>query len=151
MPSRIRRATLADTTEIAALRSALWPDGSADELRSETVRLLSGKTPFEHGSIFVAEAPDGSLIGFVESSLRPYAEGCSTQRVLYLEGWFVASDHRGMGVGRLLVAAAETWGRALGATEMASDAAPENELSAKAHKALGFKDVGLVRCFAKHL
>ena len=35
--------------------------------------------------------------------------------------------------------------------ELASDAEPENEVSARAHAALGFEDAGLIRCFRKDL
>jgi len=54
-------------------------------------------------------------------------------------------------VDRALIAAAEQWGRAQGCRELASDAEPDNEVSAAAHRALRFEDVGLVRCFRKEL
>ena len=47
--------------------------------------------------------------------------------------------------------AAEAWGRGHRCTEFASDADPENEVSRRAHGAVGFEDVGLVRCFRKDL
>jgi RimJ/RimL family protein N-acetyltransferase len=53
--------------------------------------------------------------------------------------------------GRALVAAAEAWGRREGCSEFASDADPNNEASIAAHRALGFADVGLIRCFRKTL
>lgn len=56
---------------------------------------------------------------------------------------------RRQGIGRALLAAAEEWGRAQGCAEFASDAQPDNDVSSSAHRALGFADVGLVRCFAK--
>jgi aminoglycoside 6'-N-acetyltransferase I len=71
--------------------------------------------------------------------------------VAYLEGWFVVPAARGRGVGRALIAAAEEWGRAQGCCEFASDAHPDNEVSAAAHRALGFVEAGLVRCFRKDL
>jgi len=67
--------------------------------------------------------------------------------VAYLEGWFVAPEPRGQGGGRALVAAAEAWGREQGCRELASDTEHENDVSTAAHLALGFEDVGLVRCF----
>lgn len=45
-------------------------------------------------------------MGFVEASLRPYAEGCDTRPVGYLEGGYVAPEWRGQGIGRALVEAA---------------------------------------------
>ena len=52
---------------------------------------------------------------------------------------------------RVLLRAAEEWGRAQGCTEFASDADPENAISIDAHLALGFEDAGMVRCFRKSL
>ncbi len=62
-----------------------------------------------------------------------------------------SSEARGRGVGRALVAAAEEWGRGQGCTEFASDAQEDDEASAAAHRAVGFSEVGLVRCFRKDL
>ena len=86
-----------------------------------------------------------------ELSIRPYAEGCRTDRVAFLEGWFVRPDARGRGVGRALVAASEEWARSQGCSEFASDAEVDNDASTAAHLALGFRDEGLVRCFSKKL
>ena len=54
-------------------------------------------------------------------------------------------------MGRALVAAAEEWGRKQGCAELASDAEADNETSAAGHRALGFTDAGLIRCFYKTL
>jgi len=132
------------------LRHALWPDRSTAEHREEIDRFFAGEArePF---AVFLAEDETTCPVGFAELSIRAYAEGCRTDRVAYLEGWFVVPNARGQGVGRALIAAAEEWGRAQGCREFASDAEPDNEVSAAAHRALGFADVGLVRCFRKDL
>jgi aminoglycoside 6'-N-acetyltransferase I len=91
------------------------------------------------------------VVGLAELSIRACAEGCRSNRVLYLEGWFVEPEARGAGVGRALVAAAEDWGRSRGCQEFASDSRLDNETSAAAHRRLGFTEVGLVRCFRKEL
>jgi aminoglycoside 6'-N-acetyltransferase I len=90
-------------------------------------------------------------MGFAELSIRAYAEGCRTDRVTYLEGWYVAPDVRNRGVGGALIAAAEAWARSQGCVELASDVELTNEASAAAHRALGFVEVGRVRCFRKDL
>src|SRR5437879_4212133 len=101
--------------------------------------------------VLLAEDGTGCSIGLAELSIRADAEGCHSDRVAYLEGWFVVPKARGHGVGRALVAAAEEWGRSQGCCEFASDSRRDNEVSAAAHRALGFIEVGLIRCFRKDL
>ena len=90
-------------------------------------------------------------IKLAELSIRNYAEDCVTDRVAYLEGWYVVPGARRQGVGRALIAAAEQWGRGQGCTEFASDAVIDNEISAAAHRALGFTETAQIRCFKKQL
>ena len=99
----------------------------------------------------MAESAAGEVVGFCELSIRAYAEGCRSDRVGYLEGWYVAPGERRRGVGRELVAAAERWARDQGCAEFASDAAVDNTASSAAHLALGFSDAGVIRCFRKRL
>ena len=84
-------------------------------------------------------------------SIRAYAEGCETDRVAFVEGWYVVPPARRQGVGRELIAAAEEWGRAQGCRELGSDALADNQISAAAHAACGFSDVAVLRCFRKDL
>ena len=102
-------------------------------------------------AVLLAEDAEGLALGLAELSIRPCAEGCESRRVAYLEGWFVLPEARRQGVGRALVKAAENWGRLQGCFEFASDTQPDNETSVAAHRAIGFGDVGLVRCFRKDL
>lgn len=145
---QVRLAGSEDVESWIRMRCRLWPQCPEDEHRHEV------STLFGEGSVpmvaFVAEQ-EGQLVGFVEVSIRAYAEGCRTDRVGYLEGWFVEAHMRGLGIGRELVAAAEEWARLRGCTEFASDAWADDETSAAAHRSLGFIDVGLVRCFRKDL
>ena len=144
--AKVRPATPADAVALARLRHALWPQGPEDEHRRELGQL------FARGERAVLVAEEGPrLLGFAELSIRPYAEGCITDRVAFLEGWYVVPEARARGVGRQLVAAAEEWARAMGCSELASDAEADNEAGAAAHRALGFQDVGLIRCFRKDL
>ena len=101
-------------------------------------------------SVLVAD-DYGELLGFAELNIRPYAEGCNTDRVGFLEGWYVMPEARRRGIGRALVVAAEAWARSQGCTEFASNTLAENDLSRVAHHALGFEEVEVVRCFRKDL
>jgi aminoglycoside 6'-N-acetyltransferase I len=146
---RVRRATKEDRSTWLRMRRELWPD-EGDSHARDVEAFFAGTLP-EPAEVLLAVEESGCAIGFVELSIRPYAEDCETDRVAYLEGWYVAPDARRRGVGRALVEGAEAWARALGCTEFGSDAVLENEDSAAAHRALGFEETVLLRCFRKGL
>jgi aminoglycoside 6'-N-acetyltransferase I len=131
------------------MRQALWPEHGEKYHPTEIARFLAGelKMPL---AVLVADDND-ELLGFAELNIRPYAEGCNTDSVGFLEGWYVLPEARRRGIGRALVVAAEDWARAQGCTEFASNALAENELSRTAHRALGFEEVETIRCFRKDL
>jgi len=146
----VRAVTPSDAPAWLRLRRALWPHHAESEHAAEITEFLEGRAREPLAVLVVADGAD-RLIGFGELSIRAYAEGCHTDRVAYLEGWYVVPDARNRGVGRALIAAAEEWGRSQGCVEFASDAELTNDASAAAHKALGFTEVGRVRCFRKDL
>jgi aminoglycoside 6'-N-acetyltransferase I len=147
---RIRPVERADAAAWRKMRHALWPEGSTEEHETEIGRFFAGEAR-EPLAVLIAEDPAGRSLGFAELSIRAYAEDCSTDRVAFLEGWYVAPEARRRGVGRRLVAASEDWARRRGCTEFASDALLENEVSIAAHRALGFADAGRLQCFRKDL
>jgi aminoglycoside 6'-N-acetyltransferase I len=149
-PCAVRAVTPADLDRWVDLRCGLWPDQPRAELAAEAEAYFRG-AGFMLESVLVAVEPDGLLVGFAELSMRPYAEGCTTTPVGFLEGWFVAPGRRGRGVGRVLVSAAEDWARRRGCREFASDTTLDNLDSAAAHAALGFEEVEQIRCFRKAL
>jgi len=127
-----------DRSEWLRLRRELWPHHDAAELESEADEIANhlDRTP-----VFVAARPDGGLCGMLEAAIRDGAIGCTTDRVGYLEGWYVEPAWRRRGVGRQLGERAEAWARAEDCTEMASDTTPRYELSPAAHTALGYRVV----------
>jgi putative acetyltransferase len=142
----IRAVRNGDQAEWLRMRALLWPDGAGDEHADEINAFIGTgafrwSEPFLGLAVFVAVRPGSGLCGFVEASIRPYAEGCATWPVGYVEGWFVDADVRRQGIGTRLVRAAERWATGLGCRETASDAHPENKVSLIAHKALGFEEV----------
>ncbi|MFT4538863.1 MAG: aminoglycoside 6'-N-acetyltransferase I [Planctomycetota bacterium] len=147
----VRLASQQDTPSWIPLRLQLWPEDTKENHAEEVQDFLAGGSPFDEWAVLLAENEEGRVQGFVEISIRPYAEGCHSKRVGYVEGWYVSPHARGEGVGRILIEAAEEWGRSLGCTELASDAELENSLSRSAHGALGFQEVSRVRCFRKDL
>jgi aminoglycoside 6'-N-acetyltransferase I len=147
---RVRAATPDDAPEWARMRVALWPDGSEQEHRTDVERFFAGRLR-TLAAVLLASDSRSRTVGFAELSIRPYAEGCRTDRVAFLEGWYVDPEFRGRGVGRALVEAAEAWARTQGCSELASDREAENELAGDAHRAVGFEEVGTVVCYRKDL
>ncbi len=111
----------------------------------------AGKYDFSDETVYVWQRPDGSLGGFASFSLRPWAEGCVSTPVPYIEGWWVAPDLRRHGVGRALLSAIERWCREYGYEELGSDTEAENTMSAHAHVALGFEPTIRLQFFRKRL
>ncbi|MEO8431495.1 MAG: GNAT family N-acetyltransferase [Acidobacteriota bacterium] len=147
---RVRPAEREDAAAWLGMRQALWPEDAEGEHAEEIEEFFSGRSK-EPLAVLIAEGESGRLIGIAELSIRTSAEGCRTDRVAYLEGWFVMPESRRQGVGRALIAAAEEWGRAYDCDELASDTQPENEASVAAHRAAGFTDAGVVQCYRKEL
>ena len=131
------------------MRDALWPSSPGEH--AGLIDLYFAGTLQEPLEVLLAFDDDLHPLGFIELSIRPYAEGCVTDRVAFVEGWFVRPEARGTGVGAALIGAAEAWARTHGCSELGSDTEIENEASAAAHRALGFVEAGVVRCFIKSL
>jgi aminoglycoside 6'-N-acetyltransferase I len=129
------------------LRLELWPDCKEDCNR-EIAAMLANP---ERWAVFVASLEDGKAAGFLEVSLRDYAEGANSSPVPYLEGWFVADEYRRRGLGKALIKAAEEWAILRGCSEIASDTWLENAVSIAAHERLGYKEVERQVCFLKQL
>lgn len=146
----VRAASPSDKQAWLRMRRALWPDDGDDSHAGEIDDFFAGRLhmPLE---VLLALDESGNAIGFAELSIRPYAEDCVTDRVAYLEGWYVAPHARRQGVGRALVVAAESWARSQGCTEFGSDALIDNHASAAAHRAVGFTETVQIRCFRKAL
>jgi aminoglycoside 6'-N-acetyltransferase I len=151
--SKVRQARPSDRNELAKMQALLWPSASPEELLKELDDALSHRTPGTLPSVLlVSTDEDGTVTGFLEAGLRSHADGCDPARpVGYVEGWFVYEKFRKQGVGKALLNSAEEWARAQGCVEMASDALTENEVSQRAHEALGFEVVDRCVRFRKKL
>src|SRR4051812_13884466 len=136
-----------DWSEWLRMSVALFPEYSAEELAAG-MREFRGRSD---GEVFIAERDDDSVAGFVEVGTRPYADGCETGPVSYIEAWYVDPDVRRSGFGRALLRAAEDWAREQGYRELASDALLENDVSHAAHRRSGYEEVGRVVQFRKVL
>jgi aminoglycoside 6'-N-acetyltransferase I len=138
----VRIAQPSDLDQLACMCESLWPQSSAAEHSLELALILQGNATLVVTTaiaIFVAEANDGTLVGFLEVDLRSHADGCDpSQAVGYIEGWYVTDNYRQRGVGKQLLRAGEDWARNHKCVEIASDVQINNEISQHAHEALGY-------------
>src|SRR5262245_20095867 len=143
----IREIRESDRSDWVRLRDALWP-GSLWDHDVETLKY------FEHRAsaliVLVAEL-EGRIVGFLEMDFRSYAPGCTSSPVPFIEGWYVEPAVQRRGIGRALVETAETRARAMGYTEMGSDAELDNADGIAAHRALGYEEIERIVCFRRSL
>jgi aminoglycoside 6'-N-acetyltransferase I len=139
----IRLYIPADQPEWLRMRNALWPDQTAADMAAWLARA-------DAAVIVAVRAPTG-LCGFAEVGDRPFADGCWSSPVAYLEGWYVDPDARRQGIGAALIRAVEDWARQHGYRELASDALVTNVISQQAHQRLGFTEVHRAVQYRKEL
>ena len=145
----IERCTAIDQSGWLDLRLALWPDATADEHRGYMAISLAQPERFLQLMIYDSQRQP---IGFIEGSLRgDYVNGTESSPVGFVEGVYVVPAWRRTGIARRLFAAIGDWARARGCRELASDALLDNEVSQRAHLALGFRETERVVYFARPL
>lgn len=115
------------------LRRELWPEADDAEARAWEFR--------DDAVTLLAVTPELEVVGFAEAGVRPYADGCETTPVAFLEGWFVGKCSRGRGVGAKLIEATLDWARKRGLEELASDSLLEDGDAYRAHLHVGFEEV----------
>ncbi len=144
----IRMIEPAEQSEWLRMRRALWP------ACSDSMHVLEMKE-YENcpgaRAVLVLEVGSDRLGGFIELSIRDRVDGSTSDRVAYVEAWYVDPDYRGRGVGRRLMQQAEQWTVDHGLTELASDAEIDNEGGRRAHEALGFKETFRLTHFLKKI
>ena len=134
MAFSVRQMAAADRAAWARMRAALWPNAPADE----HVKDIDGMLSTANGWGFVAHTDDGAPIGFAEITIRPFANGCDSRPVPFLEGIRVEPPFRRQGVGALLIKHVEAFVAARGFREIGSDALIGNDTSHAAHRRWGF-------------
>lgn len=152
MPSvKIRPVGPHDAAAWAAMRARLWPDADAAEMQCEADAFVAGARQAALEAVFLAEDDSAWPLGFIELSIRAFADGCESMPVPHVEGWYVEPSVRRTGIARALMSAAENWARAHGFTELASDTEVENVASQDAHAGCGFAETERLVKFRKRL
>ena len=145
----IERCSSLDQPGWLELRLALWPDATADEHRGYMA--ISLAQPERYLQLMMYDERRQPL-GFIEGSIRSdYVNGTGSSPVGFIEGVYVVPSRRRKGVARQLYAAIADWAKARGCRELASDALVDNEVSQRAHRALGFRETERVVYFTRVL
>jgi aminoglycoside 6'-N-acetyltransferase I len=143
----IQKAEIKDIPVLAELACKLWPDNAVEEMCAEMGEILTKPD----AAFFLAYA-ENMPIGFAQCQLRyDYVEGTESSPVGYLEGIFVAENHRKQGIAKELLSCCEHWARSKGCSEFASDCELENEESQRFHMAMQFEEANRVICFKKNI
>ena len=108
---KIRRARLEDAPQLADLAGQLGYPATAAQIRKR----LRGIQPASQNAVFVAEAGDSGVIGWLHVSKEPLLESDVRAEV---NGLVVADRHRSLGAGTRLIEAAEDWARKHGCKNM---------------------------------
>ena len=143
----IQKAEIKDLPVIAELACQLWLDNSVEEMQAEFAETLTKPD----AAFFLAYA-DETAVGFAQCQLRyDYVEGTDSSPVGYLEGIYVAEGYRKQGIARELLFACESWAKAKGCTEFASDCELDNVQSMQFHLNVGFEEANRIICFTKKI
>jgi aminoglycoside 6'-N-acetyltransferase I len=143
---QIRAAQDSDISQWVAARGKLWPSSSVEYHHDELLRLRADLNFIA----FIALNKHEELIGFCEASIRPYANGCDSVPVPFLEGCWVSEKFRRLGIGKMLLERVERWATELGFKELGSDSELENSKSQQAHLNWGFEETERVVYFRKN-
>src|SRR5712675_709155 len=136
MKLTIRQMGAPDRTVWAKMRAALWPE-ETPQAHVEGIELVLGSG---HAWGFIAETRDGAAVGFAEIAIRPYANGCDSQPVAFLEGIWVTAELRRRGIGAGLIEHVEAFLVARGFCELGSDTQIDNRASQAAHLGWNFSE-----------
>ena len=146
----IREAKREDLVRWGELRFALWPWDDPPIHARDAEQMYFGGDP--HRLALVATDEKGSIAGFAEAAIRhDYVEGCETSPVGFLEGVYVAPDHRNSGIAARLADTVAGWAREQGCREFASNALLDNTDSHAFHAAIGMIETERVVFFKRDL
>ena len=101
---KIRRAKTEDAARLRELTGQLGYPAALTEIRKR----MQGIRPAAQHALFVAETKDAGVIGWIHVTKQPLLEA---EIVAQINGLVVAEEHRSLGVGAQLLAAAEDWAR----------------------------------------
>jgi GNAT superfamily N-acetyltransferase len=141
---KIRRAKRADAPRIAVLSGQLGYPAAAAQMGK---RLLGIKPASQH-AVFVADASEDGVIGWVHVSKQPLLE---VEVRAEVNGLVVAEGQRSLGAGAQLLGAAEEWARKRGCKSMSVRSNVIRERAHKFYERNGYEHYKTQKSFRKPL
>ena len=141
---KIRRAKTADAPRLAELATELGYPSTSAQLR-ERLRRVS---PASQNAVFVAEAEDSGVVGWLHVSKQALLESDLRAEV---NGLVVKEGHRGLGAGARLLGAAEDWARKHGCKSMSVRSNVIRERAHKFYERNGYEHYKTQKSFRKPL
>jgi GNAT superfamily N-acetyltransferase len=141
---KIRRAKTADAAQLAELTGQLGYPATAAQIRER----LRGIQPISQNAIFVADAANYGVIGWLHVSKEPLLESEMRAEV---NGLVVADGQRSLGAGARLLAAAEEWARKHGCKSMSVRSNVIRERAHKFYERNGYEHFKTQKSFRKPL
>ena len=141
---RIRRAKSADAPRLAELATELGYRSTSAQLR-QRLRQIS---PASQNAVFVAEAKDNGVVGWLHVSKQALLESDIRAEV---NGLIVKEGHRSLGAGARLLATAEDWARKRGCKSMSVRSNVIRERAHKFYQRNGYEHYKTQKSFRKPL
>jgi GNAT superfamily N-acetyltransferase len=141
---KIRRAKAADAPRLAELATELGYPSTSAELRQRLRRI----SPASQNAVFVAEAEDSGVVGWLHVSKQALLESDLRAEV---NGLVVKEGHRSLGAGAGLLRAAEDWARKHGCKTMSVRSNVIRERAHKFYERNGYEHYKTQKSFRKAL
>ncbi len=137
----IREARLTDSFAVARLLGQLGYDAGAADIGARLARVLARA---DHR--FVVADTGGTVVGWLHASISEHidADAC-----VLIEGLVVDRDHRGRGIGRLLLEQAEQWASENGCGLVRLRSTDARAAAHRFYEHLGYTHVKTQYSFAK--
>lgn len=141
---KIRLAKIGDAARLRELTRQLGYPATPAEIRK---RMHGIRSAAQH-AVLVTETKDAGIIGWIHVSKQPLLEA---EIVAQINGLVVAEEHRSLGVGAKLLAAAEDWARKHGCKGMVVRSNVIRERAHQFYERNGFEHYKTQKTFRKPL
>lgn len=137
-----------DFNDLLIMSQKLWKDFEEIKLKD----ILSKTVLSDKNKVIMVKDETAKCIAFAIFSIRyEYVEGSLNSPTGYLEGIFVETDYRKMGIAKELVAIGEKWCKDNSCLQIGSDTWLNDKDSRNFHKKIGFWEEEEVVHFLKNI